>query len=100
MHSGVRSVAVRGGFASTQRRDRWWVTPAATACGLVLLFGGKLDCFSCRGVVSPRHGLWKGSTWLNERHMLFAWISLVWVVFTDIYIYLVSTGTVTDLNTW
>ena len=64
------------------------------------LVGGKLDCFSCKGVVSPRRRLWKGSTWLNERHMLFAWISLVWVVFTDVYIYLVSTGAVTDLNTW
>ena len=44
--------------------------------------------------------MWKGSTWLNERHMAFAWFSLVWVAFTDFYIYLVSSGTIRDLNTW
>jgi hypothetical protein len=64
------------------------------------LIGGKMDCFSCDGKVTARYGLWKKSTWLNERHMLFAWISLVWVAFTDLYIYLVSTGTIRDLNTW
>jgi hypothetical protein len=63
------------------------------------LTGGRLDCFTCSGG-TPSYSLWKGSTWLNERHMLFAWISLVWVAFTDFYIYLVSTGTIRDLNTW
>jgi hypothetical protein len=60
----------------------------------------RLDCFTCDGAVSPRYRLWKGSSWLNVRHMRFAWLSLVWVVFTDVYIYLVSTGTIRDLNTW
>lgn len=64
------------------------------------LIGGKVDCFSCDGRVSPRYKLWKGSSWLNERHMLFAWCSLVWVAFTDFYIYLVSSGAIRDLNTW
>jgi hypothetical protein len=32
--------------------------------------------------------------------MAFAWLSLVWVVLTDVYILLVSTGTIRDLNTW
>jgi len=64
------------------------------------LIGGRLDCFSCNGGTSAQHRLWKGSSWLNERHMLFAWCSLVWVAFTDLYIYLLSTGRVSDLNTW
>ena len=64
------------------------------------LIGGRLDCFSCDGKLSPRFGLWQRSTWLNERHMLFAWVSLVWVAFTDLYIYLVSSGAIRDLNTW
>jgi len=62
------------------------------------LIGGRYDCFSCGA--RPRYGLWKGSSWLNERHMLFAWCSLVWVAFTDLYIYLLSTGVVKDWNTW
>jgi hypothetical protein len=61
------------------------------------LIGGRHDCFSCG---SARHELWKGSSWLNERHMLFAWCSLVWVALTDLYIYLLSTGAVRDWNTW
>jgi hypothetical protein len=64
------------------------------------LIGGRLDCFTCDGAVSPRYQLWKGSSWLNDRHMAFAWVSLVWVAFTDLYIYLVSTGTIRDLSTW
>ena len=64
------------------------------------LIGGRTDCFSCDGAVSPRYGMWKASSWLNERHMACAWLSLVWVAFTDFYIYLVSTGTIRDLNTW
>ena len=64
------------------------------------LIGGRLDCFTCDGKASPRYGLWKRSSWLNERHMLFAWVSLVWVAFTDLYIYLVSSGAIQDLNTW
>jgi hypothetical protein len=64
------------------------------------LIGGQMDCFTCAGAVSPRYGMWRWSTWLNERHMLFAWVSLVWVAFTDLYIYLVSSGTISDVNTW
>jgi len=64
------------------------------------LVGGRLDCFSCAGRVSPRHQLWSWSSWLNARHMGFAWFSLAWVVLTDLYIYLVSSGRLPDLNTW
>jgi hypothetical protein len=64
------------------------------------LIGGRHDCFSCQGRVSPRYRLWTASSWLNERHMAFAWFSLVWVVLTDVYVLLVSTGTIRDLHTW
>jgi hypothetical protein len=63
------------------------------------LIGGKHDCLTCDRTL-PRYRIWKGSTWLNERHMAFAWFSLVWVAFTDFYIYLVSSGAIRDLNTW
>ncbi len=44
--------------------------------------------------------IFKVSSWFNGRHMLFAWLSLFWVAFTDFYIQLVSRGVITDLNTW
>jgi hypothetical protein len=40
------------------------------------------------------------STWLNVRHARFAWLSLFWVAFSDIYVRLVSMGLITDFNTW
>jgi hypothetical protein len=64
------------------------------------LIAGRLDCFSCDRAALPAYRVWKGSSWLNERHMAFAWLSLVWVAFTDLYIYLLSIGTIRDLNTW
>ena len=61
------------------------------------LIGGRYDCLTCS---SARYGMWKRSSWLNERHMLFAWLSLVWVCLTDAYVYLVARGIVIDMNTW
>lgn len=57
------------------------------------LIGGKHDCLSCS---KSRQGAYKRVSWLNERHMLFAWISLFGVGFTDIYVRLCANGTWTD----
>jgi len=35
-------------------------------------------------------------SWLNERHMLFAWMSLFWVGFSDVYVRLCASGVWTD----
>jgi hypothetical protein len=64
------------------------------------LIGGRDDCFTCDGRASTRYHLWRNATWFNARHKAFAWISLVWVAFTDLYIYLISRGVITDWNTW
>jgi hypothetical protein len=66
------------------------------------LIGGRKDCFSCAGdgQISMAYGVWKKSSWLNARHMNFAWISLFWVTLTDVYISLLSMGVIRDLNTW
>ena len=63
------------------------------------LVGGHDDCMSC-GQQTFKYKRWKFSTWFNERHMNFAWVSLGWVCFTDVYVRLVSMGIITDLNTW
>ena len=64
------------------------------------LVGGGADCFSKGAAGGLRHGLWKRVTFLNGRHMPFAWLSLFWVGLTDLYVRLVSMGIVKDLNTW
>jgi len=63
------------------------------------LIGGGKDCMSC-GNNTLTYGAWKRASWFNERHMQFAWVSLVWVMVTDLYIRLVAMGHLTDLNTW
>ncbi len=63
------------------------------------LIGGGSDCMSC-GKNTLQYSAWKKATWLNERHMMFAWISLVWVMLTDVYVRLVSMGIIHDFNTW
>jgi hypothetical protein len=62
------------------------------------LAGGKLDCFSCATFGKPRYKAWRGLTVLNERHMLFAWLSLFSVGLTDLYIRLVSSGAIQDVR--
>ena len=58
------------------------------------LIGGKKDCLShCS---SARQGAYGGVSCLNRSHMLFAWLSLFWVGFTDVYVRLCSMGIWTD----
>jgi len=65
------------------------------------LSGGNKDCFTCpNGKLTFRYRVWKGVSWLNGRHMMWAWISMIWVAFTDIYVRMVSSGYWIDMNTW
>jgi hypothetical protein len=63
------------------------------------MIGGRTDCMSC-GKATIKYGAWKKASWFNERHLEFAWLSLIWVMITDLYIRLLSAGVITDLNTW
>ncbi len=63
------------------------------------LIGGRKDCMSC-GKNTAQYEAWKRVSWFNARHMQFAWLSLVWVMVTDLYVRLVAMGKITDLNTW
>jgi len=62
------------------------------------IVGGKIDCFSCVAFGGPRHATWRGASFLNEHHMLFAWLSLGSVGLADLYIRLVASGAISDLR--
>jgi hypothetical protein len=73
----------------------------------VLLSLYTLGCHACRHLcggglrrfsTSPlRHVFWaKVVSPLNAHHQLFAWLSLVWIAWTDFYVYLVATGALHD----
>jgi hypothetical protein len=59
------------------------------------LAGGSLDMLSRAPV---RHSAYQCVSCLNRRHMLYAWISLVWVGFSDVYVRLVAMGIWTDVR--
>ena len=60
------------------------------------LIGGRLDCFTCSARARTRYRLWLGVTVLNLRHGEWAWLSLAWVCFADLYIRLASAGVFHD----
>ncbi len=73
---------------------------------VVLLGGYTLGCHSLRHLVGGRLDLFptapvRGAAYrcvgcLNGRHMVWAWVSLVWVGFSDLYIRMCSMGVWTD----
>jgi len=76
------------------------------AVNVVLLGGYTFGCHSLRHVVGGfmdrlsgkpvRLNLYRCVSCLNRRHMLWAWMSLFWVGFTDIYVRLCSMGVWND----
>jgi hypothetical protein len=75
---------------------------------VILLWCYTLSCHSCRHVVGgrlkhfskhpARYWMWTQVTKINERHMMFAWITLGTLMLTDLYVWLVASGTITDLR--
>ncbi len=69
----------------------WLYTLSCHACRH--LCGGSLRSFSKHPI---RHRLWALVTPLNARHMQIAWVSLIFVALTDVYVRLVASGAITD----
>jgi hypothetical protein len=75
---------------------------------IVLIWLYTLSCHSCRHAVGGRlrhfskhplrYQMWTAVSKLNVRHAQFAWLSLFSVALTDLYIYLLANGTITDLR--
>ena len=71
-----------------------------------LLWLYSLSCHACRHTVGGRlrhfskhpvrYWMWTQVSRLNTKHMQYAWLSLFWVLFTDLYIRLVASGAMTD----
>ena len=107
----------KAGFGKTSRHDNWWLTPLAVFLGfsafivystwaafqgdpytlgchsLRHLIGGARDSLAGRGMQRTAYDCVSS---LNCRHMRFAWISLFWVGFSDLYVRMCSMGIWTD----
>jgi len=106
-------------------RDVWealWFTNPATgrivfgigvgsvilAINVILIAGYTLGCHSLRSLIGGnrdrfsdaalRAKCWACVTVFNGRHMNWAWASLIWVSFTDLYIRLCAMGVVHDFR--
>jgi hypothetical protein len=62
------------------------------------LIGGALDRFTGSGMNRARYTMWTCSSALNKDHMLYAWLSLFGVALTDLYVWMVATGNITDIR--
>ncbi len=75
---------------------------------VALIWLYTLSCHSCRHIVGGRlrhfskhpirYRLWTWVSRLNKDHAQYAWYSLFSVALTDLYIYLLATGTISDLR--
>jgi hypothetical protein len=71
-----------------------------------LIWAYTLSCHSCRHITGGRlkhfskhpvrYWAWTKVSWLNARHMQLAWVSLVWLVVSDFYIFLLARGAFSD----
>ena len=78
------------------------------ALNVILLGGYTLGCHSLRHLVGgfldrlarrpARLVAYRCVSCLNRRHMMWAWLSLVWVAFSDLYVRLVAMGVWTDFR--
>jgi hypothetical protein len=69
----------------------WLYTLSCHSCRH--LCGGRLNSFSRHPV---RFWMWRKVSALNARHMLLAWVSLVFVALADVYVRLVASGVISD----
>ena len=60
------------------------------------LVGGSLDCYSCSWTAKTRRSIWERVTMLNERHGLYALVSLFTVWGADVYVRLLVHGVIGD----
>ena len=60
------------------------------------LVGGRLDCFSCSYAARARHRAWRFLSVLNQRHMQWAWVSLIVVALADLFVRLLAAGVISD----
>jgi hypothetical protein len=75
---------------------------------VIMLWVYTLSCHSCRHIVGGRlkhfskhpvrYWFWSQVSVLNNRHKLYAWVTLGTLMITDFYVMLVASGTISDLR--
>jgi hypothetical protein len=73
---------------------------------VIMIWGYTLGCHSCRHITAGRlknfskhpvrYWAWTKVSWLNARHLQFAWFSLGTLMLSDLYIMLLASGAFSD----
>jgi hypothetical protein len=94
--------------ASGQKSFGIGIGTLVLATNVVLLGGYTLGCHSLRHAAGGfmdimsgkpvRRNIYRCVSCMNRQHMLWAWMSLFWVAFADIYVRLCATGVWNDLR--
>ena len=109
-------------FLSHDAYKAMWFTDAATGAthfgigvgtivltlNALFLAGYTFGCHSLRHIIGGfkdriseaplRRHLYRAVTWFNEAHAKWAWVSLLWVMFADLYVRMLSMGVWHDLR--
>ena len=48
--------------------------------------GGNIDCYSCVAAGGARKVIYDRQSWLNSHHEALAWVSLLTIIFADLYL--------------
>jgi hypothetical protein len=56
------------------------------------IIGGNMDCYSCVAGGGARKQIYDRQSWLNSHHEALAWISLLTIIFADLYLRGVAAG--------
>ncbi len=62
------------------------------------LIGGRKDCYSCMNYGTKIKSMYDKQSWLNKHHEQLAWISLVFIIFVDLYLRGLTAGMPLDIT--
>ncbi|MFQ5761983.1 MAG: succinate dehydrogenase [Candidatus Bathyarchaeia archaeon] len=60
------------------------------------LVGGGVDCFTCSRAGMQRKSIWGAISRINKHHMLWAWMSLIVVLYVPFHISMIAWGWIPD----
>jgi hypothetical protein len=62
------------------------------------LVGGNIDCYSCAYGGNARRSLFGIQSWWNKHHEALAWLSLLTIIFADLYLRALQAGLPVDFR--
>ena len=62
------------------------------------LIGGRKDCYSCMKYGKGVKKIYDKQSWLNEHHEQLAWLSLIFIIFVDLYLRGIGVGMPIDIT--